>query len=80
MSLTTLERAFVTALRVSPACHFESLARGKTAEWDSVAHMELVLELENAFGVTLSEDDVFELKDFPTAREILGRHGVSPSA
>ena len=77
MPLTALEQVFVTALRVPPDCDFESLARGVTTEWGSVAHMELVLELEQAFGVELSGDDVFELEDFRTARAILGRHGIT---
>jgi acyl carrier protein len=77
MGLTALQQAFVTALRVQPDGAFESLARGKTAEWDSVAHMELVLEIEQAFGITLTEEDVLGLDDFPSAKAILERHGIS---
>jgi acyl carrier protein len=39
--------------------------------------MELVLELEQVFGVELSADDVFGLEDFPTARTVLRRHGIT---
>jgi acyl carrier protein len=80
MSLTKLQQAFITALRVSPECDFESLSRGTTPEWESVAHMELVVELEQAFGVALSADDVFGLEDFRTARAILSRHGINVGA
>jgi acyl carrier protein len=42
--------------------------------------MELVVELEQAFGVALSADDVFGLEDFRTARAILSRHGINVGA
>ena len=77
MTLTRLQQAFVTALRLPPDCEFETLARGRTPEWGSVAHMELVLELEAVFNVELSGDDVFALEDYRTSQAILARHGIS---
>jgi acyl carrier protein len=72
-----LQNAFVNALGVSPDVDFESLSYGKTAGWDSIAHMTLVSEIETAFDIMLGTDDVIGMSSYPVAREIVGRNGVS---
>lgn len=46
-------------------------------QWDSVAHLQLVVALEDAFDISLTPADVVELKSYANALEILRRHGVS---
>jgi acyl carrier protein len=46
------------------------------SQWDSVAHFQLMIAIEEAFGVWLSPADVIELKSYPAAIAILRRHGV----
>jgi acyl carrier protein len=46
-------------------------------QWDSVAHLQLVVALEDAFNISLTPADVVELKSYASALEILRRHGVS---
>jgi acyl carrier protein len=46
-------------------------------QWDSVAHLQLVVALEEAFNISLTPADVVELKSSASAVEILRRHGVS---
>ena len=79
MSLNRLQQVFVAALGVSADCDFELLQAGTVPEWDSVGRMNLVLELERTFGITLSKEDVFDLDTFGRAREIVSRHGVDSS-
>jgi acyl carrier protein len=74
--LEKLRQAFMTALQVPPNSNFEALARGDTQEWDSVAHMQLVLELEKSLGISLSDDEVLELNSYRSARDIVRRHGL----
>ena len=31
------------------------------SEWDSVAHIQLMFELEGAFGITIKSDEISEL-------------------
>ncbi len=45
-------------------------------QWDSVAHLQLVVAIEDAFGIRLSPADVVDLKSYPAAITILQRHGV----
>ena len=79
MSLNRLQQAFVDALGVAADSDFETLHATAVPEWDSIGRMNLVLELERAFGVTLSTEDVFDLDSFARASEILRRHGVDLS-
>ncbi len=52
------------------------LAYQSIPQWDSVAHMALVTEIENTFNVTLDTDDIIGMSDVSKAVEILGKHGV----
>ena len=72
-----LQNAFVNGLGVSPTGDFESMAYGQTAGWDSVAHMALISEIENAFDIMLATDDVIGMSSFLKAKEIVARNGVA---
>ena len=72
-----LQNAFVNGLGVSPDSDFESMAYGQTAGWDSVAHMALISEIENAFDIMLATDDVIGMSSFLKAKEIVARNGVA---
>lgn len=71
-----LRRAFVEALGIPADTDFENLTYRGIEQWDSVAHMQLVAEIESAFGVMLETDDVIGLSSYPKAREILTRLGA----
>ena len=70
-----LERTFALALGVDEI-DFESLEYRGIEQWDSVAHMALVSELETEFDVMLDTDEVIGMSSFKKAREILTSHGV----
>jgi len=76
-SLEKLKNAFVNALRVSPDTDFESLAYGQTTGWDSVGHMDLIMQIEGAFDIMLPTDAVIGMSSFLKAKEIVARSGVS---
>lgn len=76
-SIDKLKNAFVEALHLSPDEDFESLAYGQTQGWDSVAHMSLIAEIETAFDIMLSTDDVIGMSNFQKAEAIVARNGVA---
>ena len=76
MSSELLRQAFVDALDLPPDTDVEALEIGKTANWDSVAHMALVAELEDRFGIELETDDLVEMSSYAKSLEILRRYGV----
>lgn len=72
-----LEQVFRRALDLSDDVDVTALAYGRHEHWDSVGHMVLVAEIEDAFGVMLDTDDVIGLSDWQAAVELLERLGVS---
>ena len=45
-------------------------------KWDSLHHMNLVLALEEAFGVELSEDQTVEIMNYKLVKIVLKELGV----
>jgi acyl carrier protein len=42
------------------------LAFGDIPQWDSMGHMEVLMSLENLFGVEISPDTITDLVSLPT--------------
>lgn len=42
--------------------------------WDSVGHMELIAELEDAFEIMMEADDIIELSSFEKGMDILTKN------
>jgi acyl carrier protein len=47
------------------------LAFGDLPQWDSMGHMELMLRLEEAFGIEVSAESISELVSLPAILEKL---------
>jgi acyl carrier protein len=71
-----LEAAFDRAFELPAGTDHEALVYREHEGWDSLGHMTLVTELEDAFGVELATEDIVALTSFPAAREILRRYGA----
>ena len=66
--------AFSAALEVED--NFEDLEYQSVPEWDSVGHMALMGELEEAFDITLEMDDIIDFSSFKKGVELLKKYGV----
>lgn len=49
----------------------ESLAYKETAEWNSMAQIALVAEIEEKFDLDFDTDDIFQLKSYVIGKEML---------
>lgn len=47
------------------------------AAWDSVGHMALIAELEEAFGIEMDIDDIIEFSSFEVGQAILAKYNIS---
>ena len=74
----SLHQAFADGLGIPVDRVSESLTYNTITEWDSVAHMNLVAELERVYQVMLDTDDIIDMSSVAKAREILLRYGVTP--
>jgi acyl carrier protein len=45
-------------------------------EWDSLGHMNLVMEIERVYGIELSTDDALEITDVASLKRVLTARGA----
>jgi acyl carrier protein len=76
-NLARLQDAFAEGLSIPKDSDFSSLEYRGIEEWDSVAHMLLIGEIENTFDVMLETQDVIDMSSFTKAQEILAKYGVA---
>lgn len=75
--LTKLKEAFANALAIPADQVTDELKYRGIPEWDSISHMVLISELEEAFDVEIETDDVIDMSSFQKAKEILAKYGVN---
>ena len=76
--MTNLEKyrqAFVTALKADEQT-LDDLKYQDIQEWDSVGHMSLVAELEDAFDIEMETDDIIDFSSYQKGIEILKKYHV----
>ncbi len=54
----------------------DDLQYNSIPEWDSVAHMALIAELEDGYDVMLDTDDIVAMSSVARIREILKKYDV----
>tara|TARA_B100001173_G_scaffold305743_1_gene311592 strand:+ start:1781 stop:2026 length:246 start_codon:yes stop_codon:yes gene_type:complete len=54
----------------------DSLEYQSIEEWDSVAHMQLMTELEEEFKIELDIDDIIDFSSFKVGIEIIRKYNV----
>jgi acyl carrier protein len=45
-------------------------------DWDSLGHLNLVLEMEQVYGIALSTDDALAITDVASMKRILAERGA----
>lgn len=63
--------AFVAGLEINLNQVNSDLEYQSVAEWDSVGHMGLIAELEDAFDIMMETDDIIDFNSFEKGKEIL---------
>jgi len=71
-----LRDCFSRSLGIPPERVTDDLAYNSLKEWDSVAHMALVADIEGEFDVMFDTDDILGMSTVAKAREILLRYGI----
>lgn len=66
---------FRTVLQLGDDSKIEKLSH-RDSGWDSVAHMVLMTEIENAFDIMLDTDDVIDFSSFEKGKEILRKYDI----
>ncbi len=62
------------SLGVDRSIIVDELQYNSIPEWDSVAHMALVAEIEDAFDIMLDTDDIIDMSSPKKALEIIEKY------
>ena len=55
----------------------DEMSRKTVKEWDSMAHLMLISEIESAFEVTMDDDDIIEIQTVMDLKKTLQKLGIS---
>jgi acyl carrier protein len=75
-----LKGAFIQAIGLPADTDFGTVEYGVTNHWDSIAHMQLIAEIENTFDIMLSTEQVIGLSSFEKAKQMITPHGFDFAA
>ena len=76
MGETTFKQCCVNAFGIPEKEIGDELEYASIPQWDSVGHMALVAELEQAFDILFDPEDIAAIGTLGQAREILEKHGI----
>ncbi len=46
------------------------------ASWDSIGHMEMIAELEDAFDISMETDDIINFSSYKKGFELMANYGI----
>lgn len=70
------DKAFMRALGVTKEMLNASFTFRDTAEWDSVAHLNLITNLEDTFDIMLESEDILHFGSYENGKKIMKKYGV----
>ena len=75
-SVDRLAQAVAEVLDVTPETLSEESSPATIPSWDSLGHLNLIIALEQEFGVRLSAEDILTMRSIGSIRRILHHAGV----
>ena len=79
MNMTNLEKynkIFKDVFGVNEEVLGEGFTFKDVSQWDSVAHLSLISELEEAFDVLFESEDILHYGSYENGKKILARMGI----
>jgi len=74
-NLNKYNKAFVSTFSIKEN-ELQNLEYNKIDAWDSIGHMSLMSELEEAFKITFETDDIIDFSSYNKGKEILKKYNV----
>lgn len=50
---------------------------GKTHDWDSLGHIQLITKIEDVFDIMFDTEDILNFKSYTEGKEILKKYGIN---
>jgi len=70
-----IQSLLIEALQIPAEQATSDLQFGDLPQWDSMGHMEVMIYLENEFGIEINPETISNLTSFSTIRQYLQDHG-----
>jgi len=70
------DRVFIESFSVDAEKLNDKLEYNSIEEWDSIGHMQMIAELEDAFEIEFEMDDIIDFSSYHKGVEILAKYGV----
>lgn len=74
-NLETYNNAFIEVFEIEKSM-LENLKYQGIDAWDSIGHMSLIAELEEAFGIEMETDDIIDFSSYEKGKEILNKYKI----
>jgi len=71
------EQVFIKSFALTKEALNENLIYESVPSWDSIGHMGMIAELEDAFNIELDTDDIIDFSSFEKGKEILQKYNVT---
>lgn len=74
--MMTVEEVIARVFKIDSRTLVDGSGRDSIEQWDSMGHLQLITELEQHFGVSVSIGDAMEMVSVGKVKEILRRYGA----
>jgi acyl carrier protein len=74
--MMTVEEVIARVFKIDSRTLVDGSGRDSLEQWDSMGHLQLITELEQHFGVSISIGDAMEMVSVGKVKEILRRYGA----
>jgi acyl carrier protein len=74
--MTTLQKTVARVLKIGPSSVKDATSPVNVKRWDSFRGLVLITEIEKAFRVKFSMQEILSVKDVGSIKALLVKHGV----
>lgn len=74
---TTIKRMMADILALDPSSISDSTSMDNTTSWDSLAHINLMMALEQELGIALEIEELERMRSFHEIVEVVKAKGLS---
>ena len=70
------DQVFMETFAIEESVLGDELEYNSITEWDSIAHMLLISELEETFDIMMEIDDIIDFSSYNKGFELLMKYGI----
>ncbi len=75
-NLEKYDKSFLKGLSIKKNQLSKKLKYNSIEQWDSIAHMNLMSELESAFKISIDTDDIIDFSSYEKGKKILKKYKI----